>query len=112
MCQKVILFIMAALLLGCAREAPQWSGGDETSPWAGTSPSLVIGEATRTVLDGAAPVWTSDDILTVFDVDAAAVPFTLVSGTGSVATFSTGSWTGKTPVYAAYSCGSICFTKL
>ncbi len=103
---KVILVIAAALLLGCVREESRGPEGSGLSPWAGTSPSLVISEATRTVLDGAAPVWTSDDILTVFDVDAAAVPFTLVSGTGSVATFSTGSWTGKTPVYAAYSCGS------
>ena len=102
----IAITIVAALAApACSREPSGSSEVGLVSPWSGTSASLAVGATSKTVLSGRTPEWTGDDVLTVFDADGAAVLFSNVSGAGASAVFSTASWTGKEPVYAAFSAG-------
>ena len=76
---------------------------DDAQSWIGNCVSLAVGQATKTVLAGLTPIWSADDVLTVFDNDGTPVVFSNATGAGTTATFSTTSWTGKVPVCAVYS---------
>lgn len=76
---------------------------EDVQSWTGDCVSLAVDHATKTVLAGLTPIWSAEDVLTVFDQDGTPVTFSNATGVGTTATFSTTSWTGKVPVCAVYS---------
>lgn len=63
----------------------------------------------NTMINAEAPsTWMADDVVAVFDQDNASVPFTTTE-TAASAMFSTTEWTGKTPVYAAFTSGTAAY---
>lgn len=100
--KKPILFIVAlsAVLCACSKEqqtpAPAPLPGAMTIT-AGTDSNL------KTSLNGTSILWQSDSIV-VFDNELNGVKFTTTVKDVSTADFTTDSWTGKTPEYAASYC--------
>lgn len=100
--KKPILFIVAlsAVLCACSKEqqtpAPAPLPGAMTIT-AGTDSNL------KTSLNGTSILWQSDSIV-VFDNELNGVKFTTTVKDESTADFTTDSWTGKTPEYAASYC--------
>lgn len=99
--RTTILAFTVALALSLSCEHIQERA--DVQSWTGNCVSLAVGPATKTVLNGLMPVWSASDVLTVYDQDGTPVEFTNSTGTGTTATFSSSSWTGKVPVCAVYS---------
>ena len=104
--EYLILIVAWAAVLSCSKTQEGPAAQPAVQGWSGSSASIEVGASTKTVLQSYTPLWTAEDAITVFDEDGTPVQFTNTSGAGAVATFTTASWTGKSPSCAAFSYGT------
>lgn len=91
--KRTILILPAAALLAAACSE---------KPAAEEKPAVERVPSTISIRAVSEHLWAAKDAISVFDVEGARVDFGTTSDNVPAATFSTSSWTGKAPVYAAF----------